>query len=178
MMSRLIKDATRQLGWQGIAGITLLLFAGIFLQLALNPLEKETAAMRGRLQAARSEARGGTQAFAGGDRQQELASFFGSLPEEKDVTDTLAVIYDVAQKAGLRVQQAEYHLDNSNPSELSYQMNFPMQGEYPRIRAFLSRVLADNPALALDHISFRRDHIGDATLNADVRFTLFLRPIK
>jgi hypothetical protein len=176
MIRRLIKDARDQLGWQGVTGIGLLLFAGVFLQVALNPLEQETTIIHARLQTARSDSRDGAQAFAGSDRQRELARFFAALPQEKDVTDTLAVIYDVAQKAGLRVQHAEYHVDNSNSSELCYQMNFPMQGEYPRIRAFLSRVLADNPALALDHISFRRDHIGDTTMNADVRFTLFLRP--
>lgn len=175
-MKRFVKDVRDQLGWQGVAGIALLLVAGVFSQLALNPVEEQTALMRARLEAAHAKPGGGAQAFAAGGRQEDLAAFFGSLPEEKDVTDTLAIIYAVADAAGVQLQQAEYHVNTTSQAEIGYEISFPMHGEYPRIRVFLSRVLADNPALALDHISFRRDHISDAALNADVRFTLFLRP--
>jgi len=174
-MKRQLKEMLDQLGWQGIAGIVMLLMAALFSQVALDPLEHETAMARARLESFHSNSRDTAAAFASGDRQQ-LAKFFGALPHEEDVTDTLAIIYDVAQRAGVQMQQAQYHVDNTNPSEIGYEISFPMRGEYPRIRIFLSRVLKDNPALALDHISFQRDHIDDATYTANVKFTLFLNP--
>jgi len=37
--------------------------------------------------------------------------------------------------------------------------------------------LACHPYIALDQIDFRREHISDAKLKANVRLTLFLRPV-
>lgn len=175
-MNRLIKQLIEELGWQGISGITLLLLAAAFLPLKLNPLEQQTTLMRSQLEAARTKSGNGSQAFGAGDRQQELAAFYDSLPEEKDVTDTLAVIHSVAGVTGVELQQAEYHLDNKDPMQLEYGISFPVTGDYPRIRAFLSGMLSNNPALSLDQVTFQRDRVGDATLHATVKMTLFLKP--
>ncbi len=175
-MRKIFAQARQQLGWQGMSGIVLLLIAGTFLNVSLNPLERDTALMRSRIEAARAKPSGGMKALGSGDRQQELAAFFDSLPEEKDVTDTLASVYAVAEKAGVELKQVEYRLDEKSAPRIEYTMSFPVRGEYSRIRAFLASVLAHNPAMALDQVSFQRDKIGDATLNANVRLTLFLKP--
>jgi len=174
-MNRLIDQLRHQLGWQGKSGIAILLLAALFLNLLLNPLERETLVMRSHLDAARAKSGGEHHAIAGG-RQQELAEFFDSLPEQKDVTDTLASIYAISEAAGVELKQADYHLEDRDAPRIEYTMNFPVRGEYPRIRAFIHSVLANNPAMALDQITFQRDKIGDAALNANVRLTLFLKP--
>lgn len=174
-MKRQLEQLKHQLGWQGMSGVVMLLLAAAFLNLSLNPLEQETSLMRSRLDATHAKPGSGHPVMTG-DRQQELAEFFDSLPEQKEVTDTLASIYAIAELTGVELKQADYHADDKDAPRIEYTMNFPVRGEYQRIRVFVQGVLTKNPAMALDQITFQRDKIGDATLNANVRLTLFIKP--
>ncbi len=175
-VNRLLGQVKEQLGWQGISGVILLLVAGAFSTLSLNPLEEETVLVRTKLEAARPKP-AGEGPFGSGDRQQDLARFFESLPDEKAVTDTLASIYTVAGAAGVELKQAQYHLNDQAWPRIEYGMSFPAKGDYTRIRVFVARVLADNPALALDHINFPRDKIDEPVVRAEIKLTLFLTPL-
>lgn len=176
-MKQTLVQFKEQLGWQGMAGVILLALAGLFQMMTLKPLEDETAFMQRKVDAARTKTSLQGKTFNSPDRQRELAAFFESLPAEEDVTDILASIASVAEASGVGLKQAEYHLDKKNGSYLEYAMVFPVQGEYANIRFFVFRVLADHPALALDQINFQRDRINDSVLKAEIRLTLFLRPV-
>lgn len=173
-MKRLSNQIKEQLGWQGVSGIVLLALAGTFLILTLQPLEDETAFMQNHLDAARSKAAMQNRTSSIGDRQEELGLFFDSLPVEQDVTDVLASIYAIAEESGIELKQAEYHLNDKDWPRLEYGMNFPVRGEYGQLRSFVSRVLAENPAVSLDQINFQRDKINTPMLKAEIRLTLFL----
>lgn len=177
-MKQLLNQFGGQLGWQGMCGIALLVFAGAFQTQALKPLEREVAFMRSHLDAAHAKSSMQGRTFRLGDRQNELGVFFDSLPAEQDVTDILASIYSVAEASGVGLKQAEYHPDSNDKSRVQYGMVFPVQGEYAKIRLFVARVLADHPAIALDQINFQRDKISDPTLKAEIRLTLFIKPSK
>lgn len=177
-MKQQLNQFREQLGWQGMSGIALLALAGAFQILALKPLEQEVAFIRSHLDAARSKTSKQGINLNLGDRQNELGAFFNSLPEEQDVTDILASIHSDAELSGVELKQADYHPDDKNKPRVEYGMVFPVQGEYPNIRFFVLRVLADHPAIALDHIRFQRDKISDPMLKAEIRFTLFLRQDK
>ena len=43
------------------------------------------------------------------NRQKELGAFYRSLPDEKDVTDIMAVIYASAGAYGVELKEASYH---------------------------------------------------------------------
>ena len=178
MIKRTLQDAKQQLGWQGICGIALLALAGAIHWLSIAPLEKQTSNMHSRLDAAHSKASNHGGAISMGDRQKELGAFYQSLPDEKDVTDIMAVIYASAGTYGVELKEASYHMDEKDKPRIEYVMDFPMRGEYARIRLLVSHILAKHPYLALDQIDFKRDHISNATLQANVRMTLFLRPAK
>lgn len=171
-----IRNVHDQLGWQGTYGIALLALAGAFHLLTIKPLEQRTAFMHSRVDAARSKVSIQGASFNRGDRTQELAAFFGSLPDEKEVTDVLGSIYATAEAYGVRLQEASYHLEDKDRPRVEYVMTFPMSGEYVQIRRFVFRILTSHPAMALDQIDFQRDKIGDSTLKANVRMTLFLSP--
>jgi Tfp pilus assembly protein PilO len=173
-MKQLIDQFRDQLGWQGMSGIVLLALAGAFQLLTLKPLQQEVAFMHSHLDTARTLTSLQSRKFSLGDRQKELGIFFDSLPGEQDVTDILASIYSVAESSGVGLKQAEYHPDINDKSRVEYVMDFPVQGDYARIRYFVARVLADHPAIALDQINFQRDKISDPILKADIRFTLFI----
>lgn len=176
MMKRRLEQLREQLGWQGVSGIVLLVLAGAFLVLALNPLEQETGFMHNRLDGVRSKAAMQSRSFSLGDRQKELGMFFESLPAEEEVTDVLAKVYAIAEASGLEFKQAEYHLEDKDHPKVEYKISFPVQGDYGRVRYFVSRVLAEHPAISLDQISFQRDKVNDPVLKTDIRLTLFLRP--
>lgn len=175
-MKQQIKQVKEQLGWQGISGIVMLVFAGAFQMLELQPLEQETKFMHSRLDVTGVKVNTGQRTFNLDDRQQELGEFLDSLPAGQDVTDILASIAVVAEASGVELKQAEYRLDNKNKPRVEYGLFFPVQGGYANIRHFVSRVLADHPAIALDQINFQRDRINDTILKAEIRFTIFLRP--
>jgi hypothetical protein len=56
----------------------------------------------------------------------------------------------------------------------TYQLNLPVKGSYAAIWQFALSALRAIPFASLDDISFRRDSIGDATVEARLRFTLYL----
>ena len=177
MMKRLIEQLGSQLGWQGISGIFLFALAGIFSIVALDPLEREVSFMHNRLDGERSKAAMQSRTFSLGDRQQELARFFDSLPAEEDVTDVLAKVYAIAEASGVGFKQAAYHLEDRNSPRMEYKITFSVQGDYARVRSFVAHVLAENPAIGLDRISFQRDKVNDPVLKADIQLMLFLRPV-
>jgi Tfp pilus assembly protein PilO len=117
-----------------------------------------------------------TRTLSLGSRQRELIDFFASLPAEHDVTDVLGSIFASAKVTGVEFKQAEYKPESQNNPRVEYGIIIPARGEYPRIRLFVASVLANNPAVALDQINFQREHVNDATVKSEIRFTLFLRP--
>lgn len=175
-MKRLFEQFGKQLGWQGVSGIALLILAGAFFVLTLEPLEQETGFMHSRLQEARSKASMQARTFSLGDQQKELGMFFDSLSAEEEVTDILAKVYAIAEASGIEFKQAEYQLEDKGSPRMEYKITFPVQGDYGRVRYFVSRVLAEYPAISLDQINFQRGRINDPALKAEIRLTLFLRP--
>ena len=176
MIKQAIAKIKTQLGWQGIAGIVLLAIAGEFHFMALKPMEQETSYLHNLLEVARSKVSMQGRTFSLGSRQKELAMFYDSLPEEKDVTDVLASIYSTAEASGVQFKEAAYHLEEKDKHLSEYTVTFPVKGEYMKIRQFIFHVLVKHPAMALDQINFQRDKINDATLKAEIKLTLFLRP--
>ncbi len=171
-----ISEAKEQLGWQGRYGIVLLALAGVFHQVVVAPLEQDASLMRIRMDAARAKAGIGHGLSGAANRQEELAAFYASLPNEKDVTDVLGSIYATAEAYGVQLSEASYHLEDKDRPRIEYSLNFPISGEYVQIRRFVFRILASYHAIALDQIDFQRAKIGEATLKANVKMTLFIQP--
>lgn len=176
MTKELLKQLREQLGIPGITGAALLALSGTFLLMTIKPLERETEFMRSRLDVAHSKSALHSTTFSLDNRQKELGAFFASLPDEEDVTDVLASIYASAGATGVEINQADYKPEAQNHTQTSYGMVFPVRGDYAKIRLFVSSVLVNNPAIALDQINFQRDKINDTTFKAEIRFSLYLRP--
>jgi len=85
-------------------------------------------------------------------------------------------VYQAAVEQKLALDQGEYHLERDKYSKLQrYEIELPLKGTYPQLRHFLAKALADVPILALDGVSFNRQKIDDAALDARVKMTLYMR---
>jgi hypothetical protein len=160
------------LGWPGLAGLTLLALLGATYWVDVHPLESRMQALRSAAVASASSSK--QQKTQRPDPQTELAQFrayFGGTGLE----ERLKAIHDVAKATGLNVKRVEYRMLEERRSGLrQYQIVMPVAASYPRVREFVALALAKVPALALDHIAFQRKKIGDAAVEAELRFTLFL----
>lgn len=174
-MKQKLGQLSEQLGWQGMSGITLLIFAGLFHFFVLHSLEQETEFLRNRWAIAHAKESNKSQIYGVGNQQKGAEDFSASLPTETDVTDILASISAIAEVGGVELKQAEYRLGGKNARHSEYEMIFPVQGGYANIRYFVFRVLSEHPAVALDSVNFARERAGDSVLNAEIRLTLFLR---
>jgi hypothetical protein len=91
------------------------------------------------------------------------------------VAAALSRLFDAADKAGLDLDQGEYRLTEVKEAHLRrYQLSLPVSGSYPEVRAFLTRALNADPALALNAIQMRRDRIESSDLETMLNFTLYL----
>jgi hypothetical protein len=106
---------------------------------------------------------------------QNLAAFYAALGNPSDVEDYLKTVLAVAAKNNIRMQSAEYVLgQDKEGGYVTYQMLFPIKGTYSAIRAFCDQTLLALPFASLTDISFKRDAIGNPSIDAKVRMTLYL----
>ncbi len=105
---------------------------------------------------------------------EQLQRFYGFFPGTSTVPDWLAVIDHAAAKEHLVLQQGEYRIVRDRLGLLTrYQINLPLKGSYLQIAGFLQRVLKEIPIAAIESLSFERQQVGDQTLDAKLRLTLF-----
>ncbi|HZF38056.1 MAG TPA: hypothetical protein VE715_04490 [Blastocatellia bacterium] len=154
-------------GWQSVVGLALLVSWAAFYLTEVYPVQQ-------RLDVLRITAAGSRAETKGGDQQKELEifrAFFrrGSLEEQ------LQAIHDSGKSTGIAFKRIDYRMLEEKRSGLKqYQIIMPVTSSYPSIRQFTSLALAKMPALSLDHIYFQRKKIGDAVVEAELHFTLFL----
>lgn len=110
------------------------------------------------------------------DPRRQLTEFYRQFPTKESAPDWLAKIEAAAEKHRLQLLEGDYRLANEPSARLTrYQITLPLNGAYPDIRGFLKEVLSEVPAVALDNVSFERRKIGDSTVTATIKMTLYLR---
>lgn len=107
--------------------------------------------------------------------EERLKAYYDNLGDRRYAEQQVKTLFAVAARHGLTLSQAEYRASYDKPSRvIAYQVSLPVKGTYPAIRQFCEQVLLAIPFAALDEIGFKRDAIGNNTLEAKVRFTLYL----
>lgn len=105
-----------------------------------------------------------------------LEEFYRFFPAQQTAPDWLQKIHEAAGKQGLQLPQADYRLLHDNGTHLvAYQVTYPMKGSYVQLRRFITQVLRDVPVASLDDVSLRRDNVGEAEVQATVKFTLHMK---
>jgi len=107
--------------------------------------------------------------------EQNLALFYATLGQQRYSEQQVRILFGLAAKAGLTLKHGEYKSGYDQASRVhTYQVVLPVQGSYAAIWRFTLDALRALPFAALDEISFRREAIGDPTLEARLRLTLYL----
>ncbi|KGF79798.1 hypothetical protein IA69_22265 [Massilia sp. JS1662] len=105
-----------------------------------------------------------------------LAAFYGALGARGSAEQQVKTLFGLATKSGLVLRQGEYKPGyDRNAKVYTYQVNLPVKGSYAAIWQFAMAALRTIPFASLDEITFHRDAIGDATVDARLKLTLYLR---
>jgi Tfp pilus assembly protein PilO len=173
-----VENRLRRLGWPGMVGIALAVFAVMFFFSAIMPARARLELLRNEVAASRDTmSKMARQRMAGGAGQEaNLAVFYRFFPEPPALPDLLDRIFAAASHQSLVLEQAEYKLERNREDRIAaYHINLPVQGSYLQIRNFIVEVLNNVPTAALENISFQRQAIGTSVVDGKVRFTLYLR---
>lgn len=163
----------RRLGRTGLAGLLMMLVAA-FIQFAhTRPLHNETRALEERILAMQIAAK---RTVTRPITVVPPSGFIDRLPDTSVAAGVIGQLEQLAHVHGLQLLQGQYaQTPVSGTSLLRWQLSLPVKAEYPKIIAFAATSLQALPSLALDEFKLKRDSIETATLDADLRFNLYLR---
>jgi len=163
----------RRVGRPGIAAIGLMLACMTFWLSAMLPLAERRAVAVAGIEAIDARLKSGRAIRAGAG----LDEFYGFFRGDRRPADWLEVIYRLARENGLDLRQGTYRYNRVSGERLvRYEVNLPVRGPYVQIRRFLADVLNEIPIAALDQVSFEKRSVGDPTIEAQLRITLYFDP--
>lgn len=107
--------------------------------------------------------------------EENFNHFTNVLGDPLDTEKQIKTLFALARKTGLTLSKAEYKFaEDKNGHYRTYQIILPVKGSYSAIRNFCEKSLLAIPFAALDEMGFKRESIASSTLEARLRFTLFL----
>jgi hypothetical protein len=161
-------------GWYGFAGLGLLVFAAVFYFSTISPEKSQLAGMQQDIALLQQRVRT-PDVVKPKTPVERIAVFYGFFPLPAALPDQLQKIFGVAEAQELQLEQGDYRVVNDTTGRLiRFQMTLPVKGTYPQIRKFVAGALTSVPALALNSIQFERKKVGDTTVEAKIRFVVFL----
>lgn len=155
-------------------GIGVLVFCLPFYLASVAPAEREVAK---RSAAAAKTTRLAGQPVSAPDGAADLERFYRRFPTLDALQSELEAIYAHARASKLQLAQGEYRLEKG-VGLAAYRVTLPVRGSYAQVRQFVGHVLKDMPTASLDAVRFDRRKAGDAQLEAQVRLTIYLRPVE
>lgn len=104
-----------------------------------------------------------------------LLLFYDALGEKRYTEQQVKTLFGLAAKANLTLSQGEYKSAFDRNGRLhTYQVTLPVKGSYRDVWQFALLALRAIPFASLDEISFKRESIGQAQVEARLRLTLYL----
>lgn len=173
------REASR-LGWRGVAGIALLVVAAGLVLFALGPAEREARERRAEVAKLRADLRAGSVGGAGGtaappSKIVQLETYYAFFPDVSTLPDWLGEVHLAAARHGLALDSGQYQLQHPNGARLArYELDLPLRGTYPQLRAFLADVLTKVPAASIEDVLVRRESVANREMEARVRLAIHL----
>ncbi len=174
---------SQQLGLPGWVGMALLVLAAWgewsalpALQRQIDQAAKETHRIRQAVQ------QGGIGAQAQATPEQAVASLMARLPTPEQRSTVLAGILEAARAQKLTIDSMQLHQTSdrieggpeTRAGVSRQQIEVPIKGSYPQIRAWLVSLLQEQSALSLDDLQLKRMDAQTDQLDARVSLSLWV----
>ena len=159
-------------GRTGLIGMALIAASGIFFLSTHSALVGEVNDLKDQLDAARAR----PSTVAASRPSDEPARLVGELPTRVEVPALLGTLVAQAEQAHLSIDTGKYEVSTTKASGVTrYHVSFPVTGAYVQVRAFIDSVLTALPAAAISELSIERKQVGDGSVEAQLRLTLYTR---
>jgi hypothetical protein len=108
--------------------------------------------------------------------QDGLEKVITTLPTRDQMPAVISQMVQQAGLAGVALDTGHYAYSPPKTGKVGrYELEFPVKAEYPNVRDFINRTLSAVPSAGLDKLRIERKAVGDALVEADVRFVVFVR---
>ena len=158
-----------ELGTAGVAALALLVAAGAFMALVLQPMKEKNRVLEARAGISRDLA-----TVSGVNAAEKVASVYEYLEKPESTTDWLAKLYAIGKATGVELQSATYKTQDAPGRLQRYEIVLPLNGSYTQMRDFLKRSLAEIPVLSLDQITLKRENRREGAVQAELHLTLHM----
>ena len=158
-----------EIGMAGVAALALLVAAGAFMALVLQPMKAENRVLEARAGISRDLA-----TVSGVNAAEKVASVYEYLEKPEGTTDWLAKLYAIGRATGVELKSATYKTQNAAGRLSRYEIVLPLAGSYTQMREFLKRSLAEIPVLSLDQITLKRENRREGAVQAELHLTLHM----
>lgn len=176
MAWRALRDKIEALGVAGAAGVALLVFAALSAAIRVPESAVANESLRAELQRLALRAAGAARTGRQHDAAAQLRAFHDFFPVYESLPEWLDTLEMAARDRGFSLGRVEYRLARDDGAGLlRYEAALALRGEYARIAGFVTGFLAAAPPAALDELKLRRDSASSAVLEAQLRFSIFLR---
>ncbi len=186
-ISWLMSQMVKMLSIWGLLGVLTCLASALFYITQTLSLAQETTALQQSVdEASRNIKRAEVKTFelvaAKKDPNQEIGEFYAMFPQGKNLADSLRQIHQTALKHQITLNQGDYKLAANKQLQMKqeqvlsrYEFVLPITGKYTQIRQFVSEILAQQPALALNDIQIKRENNLSPSVEARLVLVLFFK---
>ena len=107
--------------------------------------------------------------------EERLTRFYATLTPAAEVPKVLAQVFTLAQAAKINLRQGDFQRVDNRPGKFAaVQFNLPVKASYPQLTTFVDEVMSAIPSLTLEEVVFKRETASSATLDATLKFMLFI----
>ena len=165
----------RQLGWQGLVGLILIIVSFNYLLIFAVPKAHHLQQLRMEFAALKANPKENVNNRNDRQKSDVTKIFYDVLPTQTEANNKISAILRVATDNGLVVNKVEYEQPLAVSPLIKYQIKLPLTGSYLQIRQFINQVLNTLPSIALSDISLKREDIATDSVDAQIQFTLYLQ---
>jgi hypothetical protein len=176
-LQRQLQYRLDQFGSAGTLGLALLLLALLGWFTLVREGENELKKSAARLHALQQQIQlqSSLPVSSALNREEQLNVFYQGFQKSDAVPAALRGLYQAAHKQGLVLETGDYTWTHGATERLAhYRVALPLKGSFTQVLGFMDQVLQDNPRMALENASFKRDKVDDPQVDAKLVFVIFV----
>jgi hypothetical protein len=163
-------------GWAWPVAALLLIATGALHWLVLQPLRATLATARAELIHEQSTASVNPAPVEPLSEGQELAALQAVLRASPETAELVRTMATLAHAEQITLQQGDYQQQLHATTRLvQVHVTQPVRASYPQLRRYIEAVLQTIPNASLDHVAARRENVGQAQLEARLRWSFWIQ---